>query len=51
MIDAQHEAADRLRHRLEGIHGRLADGVVILITGSRVAGTGGNCVDDDQSQR
>src|SRR5262249_42050945 len=51
MVDPQDETADLLGNCLEDVHQRLTDGVVVLLPGPTVAGTGSNGVDDNQPQR
>src|SRR5262245_58008118 len=51
VINAHHEAADLLCDRLQHIHQRLPDSVVVLLTAAAVAGASCQRVDQDQTQR
>ena len=51
MIDAEHEAAERLCHRLQHIHHGLGGCRIVLVARPRVAGTGRDRVDDDEPER
>jgi hypothetical protein len=51
VIDAQDEAAEFLCDRLQYVHDRLSDGIVVFIAGPAVARTGGNGINPYQPQR
>ena len=50
MVDAQHEAAERLCDRLQHVHHGLAGCRVVLVACLRVAGAGRDRVDDDRAR-